>query len=393
MDKVIDSRIRIWDIVVILCLFFSAFASMLSDEVNRVALYGALPLAFAISFFKCKSFLLNKYTNILFVLFLWIVTSSIWATYSNYANTELHRVLGAFIMCYIMAANARDSKMVPWLYATYLVLYLGAWYYASNHIVVDIEMMESDDDRMNDEKLNANTMAYYTFYSTFVLYVLSEISHKIVIKRIFNFAFLGMIPISFFVALTTASRQVLLIQIPLISILLYNRYIKNQSYKNKTFFVFFTIVSVFFLLNKVIPIYENSYLAVRASANLQDDSRSKLMIDAYNVGIEYFPFGVGAGNYIAYSFNNHFSHITYLELFANQGFVGVFLYVCMLWVFIKDLYRQYKMTGDSILFLFLIFGLIYIVDNVFYVFYSDIWLISFFVLVASHYITYIKTNS
>lgn len=280
--------------------------------------------------------------------------------------------------------------MIPWLYATFLVLYIGAWYYASNHIVMDITMMGSDEDRLNDEKLNANTMAYYTFYTTFVLYVLSEISSKELLKRVLNSLFLAMIPLSFFVALSTASRQVLIIQIPLISFLLYNRYIKNQSRSRKTVFIVGTIAVAAFVLAKAISIYEDSYLAVRASADLQDDSRSKLMLDAYNVAIQHFPLGVGAGNYIAYSYNNHFSHNSYVELFANQGIVGLLLYVYMLLVFMKRLYGRHKRTHDSILFLFLIFGFIYIVDNIFYVFYTDIWLISFFILVASHANTYVN---
>lgn len=390
MVNIDNAKIKSREILIIICLFFSAFASLLSDEINRLALYGALPLAFVLSYTKCQTFKVNRYSNILFALFVWIGISSFWADYSSYANTELHRVLGGFLVCYIMAVNARNPKMIPWLYATFLVLYIGAWYYASKHIVMDITMMGSDEDRLNDEKLNANTMAYYTFYTTFVLYVLSELSSKELLKRVLNSLFLAMIPLSFFVALSTASRQVLIIQIPLISFLLYNRYIKNQSRSRKTVFIVGTIAVAAFVLAKAISIYEDSYLAVRASADLQDDSRSKLMLDAYNVAIQHFPLGVGAGNYIAYSYNNHFSHSSYVELFANQGIVGLLLYVYMLLVFMKRLYGRHKRTHDSILFLFLIFGFIYIVDNIFYVFYTDIWLISFFILVASHANTYVN---
>lgn len=361
---------------------------MLSDNINRLALYGALPLAFVLSFLKVKTFKINQYSNCLFLLFSWIVVSYSWAVYKDYANTELHRVLGAFLVCYIMAVNARNRRMLPWLYLTYIALYLGAWYYASSHLVIDVSMMDSDVDRLNDAKLNANTMAYYTFYVTFVLFVYGEILEKKLIRNISKIMFIAMIPISFFVALTTASRQVLIIQMPLISFLLYIRYFKQQSLTRKGIFVLAVFGVAAVALPKVVSLYENSYLAVRASTELQEDTRFLLMEDAYKVAMDNLPFGVGAGNYIAYSFNKHFSHISYIELLANQGIIGCLLYIYILVSFAKRQYKRYRVYNDRMLLLFLLFGFIFIVDNVFYVFYNDIWLISFLLLVATHSETY-----
>ena len=376
------------DWAIIICLIFSGTASMLSDEINRLALYGALPLAFVLSFLKVKTIRINQYSNILFLLFTWIAVSYSWAVYNNYANTELHRVLGSFLVCYIVAVNARERKMQPWLYLTYIALYIGAWNYASNHFVIDVSMMDSDEDRLNDAKLNANTMAYYTFYVTFVLFIFGEILEKKWIRNVSNIMFIAMIPMSFFVALITASRQVLIIQIPLISFLLYLRYIKQQSSSRRFFFVIAMLVIAAFASSKAVSLYENSYLAVRASTDLQEDSRNLLMKDAYKVAMDNLPFGVGAGNYIAYSFNKHFSHISYLELLANQGIIGCLLYIYLLVAFVKRQYKRYKVNNDRMLFLFLLFGLIFIADNFFYVFYTDIWLMSFFILVATHSETY-----
>ena len=141
-------------------------------------------------------------------------------------------------------------------------------------------------------------------------------------------------------------------------------------------------------LSKVVSLYENSYLAVRASTELQEDARTLLMMDAYKVAMDNLPFGVGAGNYIAYSFNKHFSHISYLELLANQGIIGCLLYIYILVSFAKRQYKRYRVYNDRMLLLFLLFSFIFIVDNVFYVFYNDIWLISFLLLVATHSETY-----
>ena len=383
-----ENKLQIYDWIIIFCLLFSGLASMLSDEINSLALYVAIPLAFFLSFNKARTFRLNKYSNCLLLLFVWIAISYIWAQYKDLAYAELHRVLGAFMSCYIMAVNAKERRMLPWLYLTYIALYIGAWYYASSHLTINVSMMDSDADRLNDAKLNANTKAYYTFYVTFIFFIFGEIIKKKAIKRLSDIMFIAMIPISFFVALTTASRQVLIIQIPLISLLLYLRYVKQQKASRKVFFVICALIVGAFTLTKAISLFENSYLAVRASGDLQDDSRIILMEDSFKVAIEHFPFGVGAGNYIAYSYSKHFSHVSYLELFANQGVIGLIVYVSLLFMFIKRLYKRYKITKDKMLYLFLIFGIIFIFDNIFYVFYTDIWLISFFILVATHSETY-----
>ena len=381
-------NISIIDWIIIFCLIFSGIASMSSDNINRLALYGALPLAFVLSYLKVKTFRINKYSDGIFLLFSWIALSYSWAVYKDYANIELHRVLGAFLVCFIMAVNARDRRMLPWLYLTYIALYLGAWNYASSHLVIDVSMMDSDTDRLNDAKLNANTMAYYTFYVTFVFFVYGEILENKFIRNISKIMFIAMIPISFFVALTTASRQVLIIQIPLISFLLYIRYFKQQSSTRKGIFVLAVFGVAAIAMSKVVSLYENSYLAVRASTELQEDSRFLLMEDAFKVAMDNLPFGVGAGNYIAYSFNKHFSHISYIELLANQGIIGCLLYIYILVSFAKRQYKRYRVYNDRMLLLFLLFGFIFIVDNVFYVFYNDIWLISFLLLVATHSETY-----
>lgn len=379
-----ENKLQIYDWIIIFCLLFSGLASMLSDEINRLALYGAIPLAFLLSFNKTRTFRINKYSNCLFLLFAWIAISYIWAQYKDYASAELHKVLGAFLVCFIMAVNARERRMLPWLYFTYIALYIGAWNYASSHMVIDISMMDSEGDRLNDNKLNANTMAYYTFYATFIFFIMGEIIKMKAVKRISDFMFLAMIPLSFFVALTTASRQVLIIQLPLLSFLLYLRYFNQQSSSRKMLFIITTMVVAVFALSKAVSLYESSYLATRASANLQDDSRFFLMKDAFQVALDNLPFGVGAGNYIAYSYSKHISHISYLELFANQGFVGLIIYLCMLLIFVKQQYKRYRIRKDRMLLLFLLFGIFFIFDNIFYVFYTDIWLISFFILVATH---------
>lgn len=371
------------DFIIITCLFFAAAVSINSDTLNTIALYVAIPFAFILSFLRVGKIAPNKYVAILFVIYIWDCISSLWAEYPASVSRELHRILGAFLLTYIMAANGKSIKACKYLYLTFFVLYIGAWLYSYNNSLIVMEMT-SDADRMNDEKLNANTMAYYTFYITTASFLLSDFMKSIKWKNFFKFLFLAMLPISFFVAIVTASRQVLIIQIPLMGFLIYERYLKEAGLRTRMIFLFSAIIIIALVIPKAIDIYDNSYLAVRSQIDVEEDSRWFLMWDAIQVGVSHFPLGVGAGNYINYSFNKHFSHCSYAELFANNGIVGLYLYCYMLFYFFKIQWNRYRKTLDRKFVVFLVFGVIYSIDQLFYVFYIDLWLISFFVLVATH---------
>ena len=384
---------RTIDVIIILCLYFAAYASLALESLNAAALYFALPVAFLLRLVKNRDVginkFLNKYEVVLLLLFAWVFLSSLWAQYEASASRELHRCLGSILLSFIFAANATDKKMRPWLYLTYLVLYMGAWNYAQNNIVIDVTgAYGSDRDRMNDAKLNANTMAYYTFFVSFVIFILGEWLENDFWRKICKIAFFMLFPLSFVVALVTASRQVLIIQVPLLTFMLYYRYWQNMSGLYRAISII-VIVAVFVALSGFVEsVYSNSYLAVRSEKNLNDDSRFLLLEDAAAVAIDHFPLGVGAGNYIEYSYNRHFSHSSYFELFANQGIVGLFLFVYLIGLFVKNQWNRFMITQNRNYLLFFVFGLIFLIDNIFYVFYLDMWLIGFFILVATHSLAY-----
>lgn len=379
----------IYNFLIILCMYFAASVSINSDSLNRIALYVAIPLAVVVTFIKRKKIVVNRYEGFLFGLYLWDFFSILWAQYPDTANRELHRILGAILLVYVMSANGDEENLRKYLYFVFILLYVGAWYYSINNSLIVMEQ-SSDQDRLNDEKLNANTMAYYTFYATMSIFFLADLFSSRLAKISCNILFLGMIPLSFFVALATASRQVLIIQIPLMSLLIYERYIRESKKISKLLFTI-AFVSVFVaIMPTALELYDNSYLAVRSGKDIYEDSRWLLLNDAVRVGFEHFPFGVGIGNYINYSFNRHFSHCSFTELFANNGVVGLFLYVYLLWYFVGNQWKYYKRTSDRKFIVFLIFGIIFIADQVFYVFYTDLWLISFFALVAAHSESYYK---
>ncbi len=375
--------------VIVCCLFFAAAININSDSLNLIALYIAMPLAFLLSFLKRGRLVINRYQGLLLAIYVWDLISALWAKYPDSASMELHRILGAVVLIFIMAANGGDARLTKYLYITYIILYIGCWYYSINHSLILLDQL-NERNRLNDEKLNANTMAYYTFYITLCVFLLSNLLSSGLWKRILRIAFLGMIPLSLFVALATASRQVLIIQIPFIALLLFERYFQNAKAKIKTLFIVASVAFCIILLPIALDVYNDSYLAVRAARSIQDDSRWLLLKDAMKVGSAHFPFGVGAGNYINYSYNRHFSHCSFTELFANNGIVGLLLYCYLLHYYIKRQWKYYKQTRDRKFVVFLIFGIIFTFDQIFYVFYTDLWLIAFFVLVATHSDSYYR---
>ena len=376
----------------ILCIILLCFAACVSlnNALNPLALYGAIPIAFILSFKDYNCLKKNRYIKLLSILFLWVGFTYFGATYMVEANNQMKNILGVFVLSVTLANLSSDKRCLPWLYIVYLLLFIQAIVYAQNHIMAG--GFDTATDRLNDDKLNANTVAYYTFFITFALYELGNkylTPNKIFVK-VFRILFLAMYFVSFIVAIYTASRQVLLIQIPLLALLTYMRYVSGASVKRKIAFVFIAISVLAASSSMIADMYDNSFLKVRAEKEVKDDARSLLIQDAIKVGVEHPVMGVGPGNYVRYSFSSHFSHCTYTELFANTGILGLLIYSYLLWTFVYTQYRRYRLYRDKTYMVFLICGLIFIFDNFFYVFYVDLWLIGFFTLLASHSEQYYK---
>ena len=96
--------------------------------------------------------------------------------------------------------------------------------------------------------------------------------------------------------------------------MLYIRYLKYNTIEKKFLFCFIFILISLISLPKITDTYNSSILKERNELNIEDGSRAKLAKDALRVGFDYFPLGVGPGNYVVHSYNKHFSHNTYTEL-------------------------------------------------------------------------------
>lgn len=379
-----------FSIIIIICIWFAAIAGYYSESANKLALYIVLPFALILSVFYNRIIRTNEYFKVLFLLVIWISVSFIWAGDKEIAFGELKQLLGVFILSYLFTTMAKRRECIPYLYISYIVLFISACVYAKNNI---FETMISSNSRLDDEKLNANTLAYLLFYCTYAIYELKGLFSQRFMKMILDLLFIFTIPLTFITAILTASRQVFVIQMPLIIALLYFRYYMDVKYKTKVIFLSLVIFLVCLSLPYVTKVYEDSLLKVRNETSIKDDIRVKLFNDALKVGAENFPVGVGPGNYMLNSSFKLMSHNSYSELFANEGLIGVSLYLILLYLFISKQIRRYMIYKDKHYLVFLTFGIMYVVDGFFYVFYSQLWLFGAFMLVASHSETYYYTNS
>lgn len=361
------------------CIYF-CFLFSYSDTLNQVSLYVLIPSAFLLCLTQFSNRKYNSYVVTLLVMYAWVAISSIWAVHTDLASRQLHQIAGVIMMMIIIVKLASNKNLIPFLYFAYVIAYGASWYYAQTHIlsVLDISV-----DRMSDDKLNANTLAYYTFYYTFSTFICVDLVESDRWKKFFTILFFISIPLSFYTAIMTGSRQVLVLQIPLIAFCLFLRYFKLST---KSLVILGIILVSVYSLYKVFgeSVYDNSILKQRNNEDVKDDVRMTLLIDAFNVGLSHFFTGVGAGNFIKYTAERNFSHCTFLELFANTGILGALLFIKVICSYIKKQYARYRFTSNRLFMSFLIFGLFFAFDNLFYVFYPDMLLISFFVLVLSH---------
>jgi len=366
--------------IVLALLYFWAVANV-DDSMMAIGLYVAIPSAFILSF-RCatKNLYDDKSFKIFTLFLLWIMFTWLGADDVPVATRQMKRLLGVFLMSGTVCNLATDKRNIPWLYGLYVVLFIVALNYARTHIL--IAKFDITHDRLDDDRLNANVLANYTFYATFSLFVLGDIIYKEICKKVFCLLFLMMIPLSFVIAIFTASRQVLLVQTPIIGILLYIRYIKDVSIRTKMGFILVVCFVVSMFANPIAEIYDNSFLKQRSENSIQDDGRFKVLNEAIDVGCQNLLVGVGPGNFILHSSQHIFSHCSYTEAFANTGIMGLILYLYLIGNFLKNQWKYYCVTKETVYLTFLSFGIIYVFYNFFYVFYSDLWLMSFFLFVA-----------
>lgn len=363
-EKIIYFLISLWAIL------------SLYSWANNICLYVFLPLSFVLVLSQNRDiYETNRFLKLLFVLYFWFLISSFFSVDVNESFLQVKRTVATFLLCTVFASIGEKRPVVG--YVIYLLFFIALLYYAYFNILSIIDVSE---ERMQDDNVNANMFAYYTSFTTFALFILSYCSTNK--KRLFNVLFLGMIPLSFIVALLTGSRQTLLVQIPLIASLLGVKYVRNG--KGVLVFSLIILVAILLFFSFGEGMYEHSTLAHRNELSVGDDERTFLIKDAFRVGFNNIVLGVGPGCYKLVNPTHHYAHCAYAELIACSGLPALAIYVSMLIIFIKTQIKRYYASKNRLFLSFAFFGVIFSFQNLFYAFYLLPWLMSFFVLVSSH---------
>ena len=377
-----------WEYFALFTLYFSHISYFI-PILYQISLWVLAPISFLLCFIKNRSLEDNQYLRIIFILFCWCSFTALFAIDLSMAFAELRRIWGVFIYCYIMAAVSKKEKTALWSFGAYIVLLLNCIIYAQTHI---LETMVADNSRLNNEALNANFFGYQLISVTFAVYLYGE-KFKGRIGLFFRIFFFVLIPLSFYLAILTASRQILLLQVPYFAYLIYRRYLRGKGSVLYFMIIAFAVIFAYFKWGE--DYYDNSYLKTRSETKIKDDDRIRLLKSALKIGIENPFVGVGPGCFkISDPINNQgkgFSHNSFVELFANSGIIAVALYLYVLYLFLRNSYRATKRKVKGA-YMFLIYGLIYFIDNFLYVFYLDPTLLSFFIGVASYSGAYFKSN-
>lgn len=377
---------RIISIITILLLLFASIVSINSPQLNNIALYFAIPLAFGLSIIQYGNPLSNnRYMQWLIVLYCWIGITYFGAYNQVVALAQMKQILGVVLLSSVVANVSKNQKAIPWLYVVFICIFMSAVNYAQTNLVNVV----GKDERATDDVLNANTLAYYAFYFSCAVYALGECVNNSRLRRVMRYMFFSVIFISVWIALITASRQVLMIQVPLFCALLYIRYGLGKG-KWLFFFIIGAVLVWLFSTNVLETIFEGTLLQERYELKLEEDERTLVLREAIDVGNSHLLTGVGPGNFALQSRFHIFSHCTYTELYANSGVIASFLFILVVAYFIIKQFNRYRNSKDTIYLFFMVFGVFFAVDNFFYVFYAQLWLMAFFVLVASHSETYYR---
>ncbi len=374
------------DWLVLLLFAFSAMA--LEGTMLQIALHVVLPIVFIIIGIQHVNGLLpNISLKYYLALLIWLGLSCFTAYNSDVAFSSMIKIASTFLCSLAAYHLACKRSIVVWLYMIMLLRFVLMMYYARNNIgyTIAYEMQ----DRLQDEVFNANSFAYSLLYASFACYVLFKKYFKVsfIIEIILIIA---LMVLSFWISLMTASRQVLLLQLPLLFFLFSIG--RSKSKLKSVFLIIILVLIVIGLLPYFESYYYGSLLADRSSGSIMEDARSMILLEALKVGIEHPFLGVGPSNFMLVNSLHIFSHNNFAEIFVSAGLPALILYICLVWRNLKTQWKRYKETSDYLFLYIFCFQVFFIIDNLFYVQIGALWLMAFYFVSVGHSDSYYRDN-
>lgn len=368
---------------ILLSLWFAACARLLFESLNSVALYVVVPLLFLVCLRKDSSLMKNKYMIIYTLIMLLSLLSCFIAVDSALAFWSWKTMIGGWMVCFVLFSIVQIyPESQKGIMVTYALLLATTIYYLWK--TGELANTDITSSRLADSAVNANDIAYLLFFvATTITLMFHENGRNGKQKIIIVYS--ALVVLAIWCSLITASRQILLVVIPMILAgMLFN--LTRFAFKTSSVIMVIVaaVIAYVVYIQIVAPMIESSYLGNRLDEDAKEDIRMLLMAEGFSVGREHWLLGVGTGNFIRYSVFGAFSHCSYSEIFANSGIFALLLYVSLLVYFIRRQYRFYAETRDSIFKFTFVLGIAWALYNFLYVFYTGPWLIGYFFLIAGY---------
>lgn len=367
------------DTLPLLLIVLAPSVRLMIPSANSLVLYVLIPLLFIWSYVKYRRLTKGRCVVYYWSLMAWLAVTVITSTDVLCSITYMKQLLGGFlasVIMYLMAsAKLKNGILISIGYVFLLITTI--WYLWKAGLLINLDI---NSERLDDEFVNANDLAYLLFYAASSFYLFFRYFH---VNKIFSlFLFVFLIGVSIWLSLITASRQILLVVIPYILLCIVFQLLEEKKiHIGKALLV--TLVGVG-LLVAILPSFQTmftgSLIEARMDSDVKEDARAILIEEAIKVGLDHPVFGVGPGNMIHFSKLNAFSHTSYTELFATSGFPALIIYTIMIVSMAVINRRRYKRTHKRIFMFLYLTSIIWILYNFLYVFYSSLWLISFYFL-------------
>ena len=332
---------------IIVPLLFLFAAVVWRSPYYVLSLYVAIPLFIAYCFWhyfadisKCK------YWKPYLFLIVWMLLSCAINPESDASFRRMIPITASFLLAFSTYSIAKNSRHTWILYVSYIAL---LFYLLYSNITANEDFVASFDysneaERGKNMKLNANDYAYYLLFASMAIKLLME-NYLTNIKYLWKLLLYAVFLIlSFYIALMTASRQVLTLQIPLFVFFFFYDFFLTKK-KGSSLAVIVMLVGIIVALPIVVEMYSNSYLAVRSQVSFQDDVRSSLLKRAMEQGYENPIIGLGLGA------DTFFSHCTYTHLFARVGAPALIAFLLIVIPSAWEQLKKFRRYGDYFFFL------------------------------------------
>ena len=369
-------RIKLEHIAILLILI-SAVSRLLMPQLLTLSLYIIIPGLFFWRTLTDSNTYKSKCVMSYTAMVVWAFIATAFADNVSMAINGLIVIAGGFMLSIVFYSMSRNSSSnSSWLLVVWLVYFVAMIIYMNNVGLLQ-EIDPTEKERLNDDVVNANDIAYHIFYAVISVVLLSWGVKERKLNKVLCFVLMcALIYGSIELSILTASRQILIVVLPLaIFSLLYRLF---DGDKKKLVFAIAVVACIApIAISSLEGLIEDTYLMARLEGELEEDPRTPLIQKAIEVGMQNPLLGVGPSNFQLYA-NGAFSHCSYTEIFACTGVLGLLLYVYMCVEFIRVQYTYYRTTKDARFLYLVMVGIMWILYNFLYVFYMGVWLIPFF---------------